>query len=243
MTDPGYVRNSNFHSGELIFCFNVFFVTCHFYSSLDDGEIKYLVVYLSLTHSFNYCFLCNCIINHMKTPVSSSSPKALVHILFCLCLCSVVLFPPVAMSLTTITTEKTSTTGKQEEKLGSGPSSSLYFLKADLYSGFWTHWLLAQVFPAISRRLIMLTLQRPRGRTLSRETSLYWVVTMEPKMCYGTQNNVNMDTNIQMNKTVLIERDCYDDMRSGFIPATAHYKMDRVEQVTWRHYQLEINLL
>lgn len=173
--------NSNFHSGELIFCFNVFFVTCHFYSSLDDGEIKYLVVYLSLTHSFNYCFLCNCIINHMKTPVSSSSPKALVHILFCLCLCSVVLFPPVAMSLTTITTEKTSMTGKQEEKLGSGPSSGLYFLKVDLYSGFWTHWLLAQVFPAISRRLIMLTLQRPRGRTLSRETSLYWVVTMEPK--------------------------------------------------------------
>lgn len=30
----------------------------------------------------------------MKTPVSSSSPKALVHILFCLCLCSVVLFSP-----------------------------------------------------------------------------------------------------------------------------------------------------
>lgn len=145
--------NSNFHSGELIFCFNVFFVTCHFYSSLDDGEIKYLVVYLSLTHSFNHCFLCNCIINHMKTPVSSSSPKALVHILFCLCLCSVVLFPPVAMSLTTITTEKTSTTGKQEEKLGSGPSSGLYFLKADLYSGFWTHWLLAQVVSSYQQKV------------------------------------------------------------------------------------------
>lgn len=102
-------------------------------------------------------------------------------------------------------------------------------------------WL--KLFPAISRRLIMLTLQRPRGRTLSRETSLYWVVTMEPKSCYGTQNNVNMDTNKQMNKTVLIERDCYDDLRSGFIPAAAHYKMDRVEQVTWRHYQLDVIFL
>lgn len=87
------------------------------------------------------------------------------------------------MNLTTITTEKTSTTGKQEEQIGYGPSSGLYFLKADLYSGFWTHGLLAQVFPAISRRLIMLTPQRPRSRALSRETRLYWVVTMESKRC------------------------------------------------------------
>lgn len=181
MTDPGYVRNSNFHSGELIFCFNVFFVTCHFYSSLDDGEIKYLVVYLSLTHSFNHCFLCNCIINHMKTPVSSSSPKALVHILFCLCLCSVVLFPQwLWVWLRLLQRRLLRQVSKRKSLVLALPAVFTSWKRTCIQ--VFEHidcWL--KLFPAISRRLIMLTLQRPRGRTLSRETSLYWVVTMEPK--------------------------------------------------------------
>ena len=119
------------------------------------------------------------------------------------------------MSLTTITTEKTSTTGEKEEKLGSrGPSSGLYFCKADLYSGVWTRELLAEVFPAINRRLIMLTPQRPRGRTSSRETRLYWAVAMQPERClkrFVVMVHGIMWTWTQTNKTLSIERDCSND--------------------------------
>lgn len=84
--------------------------------------------------------------------------KELYHIF-----CTVTMFccvpPPAAMNLTTITTEKTSMTGKRKDSM----SLSILLPFRGSRVRVWKHGLLALLIIAITRRLILLTSHRPEA--------------------------------------------------------------------------------
>lgn len=154
------------------------------YSSVSCGDMKYVVV--SLVSFFftvcNYCiFYAFCIlfiffalasqkafipmacfnVVHacvVKSTVSHCFVQSL-HSVFCFCFP-----PPVAMSLTMITTEKTSMTGKRK----GSTSLSIHFPFRGSRVRIWTHGLLALLTSAIARRLIQLTFHRPEAEDVWR---------------------------------------------------------------------------
>lgn len=145
-------------------------------------------------------------------------------------------FPPVATSLTMTTTEKTSMTGKRKD--GVWGASSILLPPWVCWAG--THGPLAPVFPAINRRLIMLTSERPKAEicwetqrefsTSSSSCNNWENVVLKAVFYYRTQKSRKKEN---INKATVLEQDHSDYSRQRYLFRQIQDMLSRKEADFW----------